>query len=109
VARIEALRALGITITEIEARGVLLPVVEARLKFLRPAHLDNLLEVTLRVASVGPASFAFDYEVTREDGLLLVTGFTRLAVCERETGRAARIPPWLRELFQRLPLPDGGS
>jgi acyl-CoA thioesterase FadM len=52
---------------------------------------------------VGPASFAFDYEVRRDDGLLLATGWTRLAVCERDTGRAVSMPSWLRELFDRLP------
>ena len=102
VVRVELLRALGHPITAIEERGVLLPVVEARLKYLRPARLDDLLEVSASVESIGPASFAFDYEVTR-DGLLLVAGWTRLAVCERDTGRAMPMPGWLRELFGRIP------
>jgi acyl-CoA thioester hydrolase len=101
VVRVELLRALGRPITSIEAQGVLLPVVEARLKYLRPARLDDLLKVSASVESVGPASFAFDYEVTR-DGLLLVSGWTRLAVCERDTGRAMPMPSWLRELFGRI-------
>jgi len=103
VVRVELLRALGYPIAEIEARGVLLPVVEARLKYLRPARLDDLLTVSARLEAVGPASFTFSYEILREDGLLLVTGSTRLAVCERETGRAMAMPAWLRALFARLP------
>ena len=102
VARIDLLRSLGHPVPEIEARGVLLPVVEVRVQYLRPAHLDDLLEVSLQVASVGPASFTFDYEITR-DGLLLVSGWTRLAVCERETRRAMRTPAWLRELLADKP------
>jgi acyl-CoA thioester hydrolase len=102
VVRVELLRALGHPITQIEAQGVLMPVVEARLKYLRPARLDDLLAVSMSVESIGPASFACDYEVTR-DGLLLVSGWTRLAVCERDTGRAMPMPGWLRELFGRLP------
>jgi acyl-CoA thioester hydrolase len=98
VARIELLRALGHPVNDIEARGVVLPVVEARVKYLRPARLDDLLDVSLEVSTVGPVSFAFDYEVTR-DGLLLATGWTRHAVCERASGRAVRMPAWLRELF----------
>ena len=101
VVRVELLRALGRPITSIEAQGVLLPVVEARLKYLRPARLDDLLKVSASVESVGPASFAFDYEATR-DGPLLVSGWTRLAVCERDTGRAMPMPSWLRELFGRI-------
>lgn len=102
VVRVELLRALGHPITELEAKGVVLPVVEARLKYLRPARLDDLLEVSAGVESVGPASFAFDYEV-RRDGLLLVSGWTRLAVCERDSGRAMPMPPWLRALFEHIP------
>jgi len=102
VVRVELLRALGRPITSIEAQGVQMPVVEARLKYLRPARLDDLLDVSVSVESLGPASFACDYEVTR-DGLLLVSGWTRLAVCERDTGRAMPMPGWLRELFERIP------
>lgn len=101
VGRVELLRALGMPIGEVEARGIVLPVVEARVKYLRPARLDDLLEISLTLDSVGPASFAFDYEVTR-DGLLLASGWTRLAVCERDTGRCLGMPAWLRALFAQM-------
>ncbi|MEZ5125556.1 MAG: thioesterase family protein [Thermoleophilia bacterium] len=103
VARVELLRALDMPITQVEARGLLMPVVEAGVKYLRPARLDDLLDVSLRIRSVGPASFAFDYEIHRDDGLLLATGWTRMAVCEREQGRCVPMPSWLRELFARVP------
>ena len=108
VVRVELLRALGHPITDIEAQGILMPVVEARLKYLRPARLDDLLEIAVSIDSVGPASFACDYEVSR-DGLLLVSGWTRLAVCERETGRAIPMPVWLRVLFDQVPALAGGG
>jgi len=101
VARVEALRGLGVPVAALEARGVLMPVVEARAEYLRPAHLDDLLEVAVRVDSVGPASFSFEYEVLR-DGLLLATGMTRMAVVDRETERAIRLPAWVRELLEGI-------
>ena len=106
VGRVEWLRALGYPITRILEQGIVLPVVEARLKYLRAARVDDLLTVQAKLVSVGPASFAFDYEITREDGLLLITGSTRLAVCEREGGRACAMPAWLRDLFASLPLTE---
>ena len=106
VGRVEWLRAIGYPIPKILEQGIVLPVVEARLKYLRAARVDDLLTVEARLVSVGPASFAFDYEITREDGLLLVTGWTRLAVCEREGGRACAMPAWMRDLFARLPLKE---
>ena len=102
VVRVELLRALGVPITEVEARGIVLPVVEARLKYLRPAHLDDLLEVSVSITSVGPGSFTCEHEIVR-DGLLLVSGWTRLAVCKRESWRSTPMPTWLRELFAQTP------
>jgi acyl-CoA thioester hydrolase len=103
VARIDLLRELGHPVNQIEARGVVMPVVEANVKYLRPARLDDLVEVALWVDAVGPATFSFRYEVAR-DGLLLATAWTRHAVCERSSGRAMRIPAWLRELFAGTPV-----
>jgi len=98
VARVEALRGLGVPVGEFVARGVAMPVIEAGISVIRPAHIDDLLEVDVLLDRIGPASFSFDYEVAR-DGLLLATGFTRMAVIEPETGRALRLPDWVRELL----------
>ena len=98
VARVEALRDFGVPVGGFEARGVLMPVVEAHLLCLRPAHVDDLLDVSVLLHRVGPASFSFDYEVTRE-GVQLATGWTRMAVVDRDTGRAIQLPTWVRELL----------
>jgi acyl-CoA thioester hydrolase len=98
VARVEALRGLGVPVGEFADRGVLMPVVEARVRCLQPAHLDDLLEVSVLLDRIGPASFSFSYEVER-DGLLLATGWTRMAVIETGTACAMRLPDWVRELL----------
>ena len=102
VARVEALRGLGFPVGGLEESGVFMPVVEARVKYLRPARLDELLEVAVLLERVGPASFSFDYEVTR-DGLLLATGWTRMAVIESDTGRPLKLPDWVRDLLGGIP------
>ena len=101
VARVEALRGLGVPVGEFVSRGVAMPVIEAGIKVMRPARIDDLLEVDVLLDRIGPASFSFDYEVAR-DGLLLATGFTRMAVIEPETGRALRLPDWVRELLSAI-------
>jgi acyl-CoA thioester hydrolase len=98
VARVEALRGLGVPVGEFVSRGVAMPVIEAGINVVRPARIDDLLEVGVFLDRIGPASFSFDYEVTR-DGLLLADGYTRMAVIEPETGRALRLPDWVRELL----------
>jgi acyl-CoA thioester hydrolase len=101
IARVEALRGMGVPVGEFAERGVAMPVIEAGIKVLRPARVDDLLEVTVFLDRIGPASFSFDYEVLR-DGLLLVTGFTRMAVIDPTDGRALRLPSWVRELLEDI-------
>ena len=70
VVRVEWLRALGYPITRILEQGIILPVVEARLKYLRPARVDDLLD--------GP-----------RDAHLGRTGVVRLRLRGRARGRPA--------------------
>jgi acyl-CoA thioesterase FadM len=76
-----------------------LPVVEAGVRVLQPARLDDLLSVDVLLDRVGPASFSFDYEVLRDE-VLLASGFTRMAVVAAGSGRAMRLPNWVRELLE---------
>ena len=102
VARVHLLRELGLPITEVERRGVFFPVVEATCRYRRPALLDDLVTVALWLARVERVRFAFAYEISR-DGALLVTGSTRHAVVDRQTGRSVHYPDWLPPLFDRIP------
>ena len=65
VARVEALRAVGVPITEVERRGVTLPAVSASCTYHSPARVDDLLDVAMWTEHVGRASFGFAYEVRR--------------------------------------------
>lgn len=70
-ARTEWLRALGVEQHELSrTHGILFAVVSARLKFLKPARLDDLLTATVQVARRGAASLTFRQGVTRADALL---------------------------------------
>ena len=105
VARVEWLRALGCPVKEAEARGVHLPVVEARGRYLQPAQLDDLLEIRIALTDVKRASFSFDYEVRRGEDLI-ARGYTRHAVVERESLRPLAVPTWLRDLLGRARRAD---
>ena len=65
VARVEALRAVGLPIVEVERRGVTLPAVSASCTYHSPARVDDLLDVAMWTDHVGRASFGFRYEVRR--------------------------------------------
>ncbi len=99
-ARAELFRARGLAYARIEARGLVFPVVEAALRYRRPARYDDLLEVRLVVEAVGGASFAIAHEIALPGGEVACTGVVRFACISRETGRPVPLPDDVRGLLQ---------
>ena len=72
VGRVEAMRVLGYSYKEMEADGVIMPVVELNCKFVRPALYDDLLTIKTLLKEL-PTSHkvSFHQEVYNEQGKLL--------------------------------------
>jgi len=65
VGRVEFLRQQGLPMSDVDQK-VHLPVVEAGVRYVRPARLDDLLEVRCWVSERKRASFRFTYEILNE-------------------------------------------
>jgi acyl-CoA thioester hydrolase len=76
-----------------------LPVVEAFVKYIKPARLDDLLEITSRVNERKRASFRFAYEIRNEGRELVATGHTLHACWDPATAQMIPIPDWLKEIM----------
>jgi len=76
-----------------------LPVVEAFVKYVKPALLDDLLRITSRVSERRRASFRFTYEIHNEAGDLVATGHTLHACWNPATAQMIPIPDWLKEIM----------
>ena len=93
------LRERGRSYLEIEAAGLTMPVIEAHVRYLRPARYEDLLVVQVRLEKVRGASLRFEYDVVR-DGEVIAQGFTEHACIGRD-GRPRRFPAELRDLLER--------
>jgi acyl-CoA thioester hydrolase len=109
VGRVEAIRQLGLSYKDIEAMGVIMPVVEWTAKFLRPAHYDDLLTVktTLKEWPLDHR-IIFHYEVFNEAEKLLCIGKVMLYFIKADTMEKTTLP---EELAKRLSpcFPKPGS
>src|SRR5947208_6442626 len=63
--RIELLRTLGHSYVDLEKQGVLFVVVKAALTFKAPAHFDDVLELTTRIARQTAVRIDHAYELRR--------------------------------------------
>lgn len=105
VGRVEYLRACGWPMSRVNER-VHLPVVEAYVKYIKPARLDDLLEITSRVSERRRASFRFTYQIRNEAQEPVATGYTRHACWDPATAQMVPIPDWLKEIMPDADLDD---
>ena len=91
-ARTEWLRSLGCGQQQLrEETGAIFIVTDTRMRYLRPARLDDLIEVSVTVAHAGPARLTIDQQAWRGD-LLLAEGTIRVGCVDAGTFRPRRIP-----------------
>ena len=98
VGRVEYLRAQGLPMSDVDQK-VHLPVVEATVRYVRPARLDDLLEVRCWVSERKRASFRFAYEIVNEAGQTIATGATLHACWDPATSKMIAVPDWLVALM----------
>lgn len=94
-ARSEFIRdVMGMSFAEVEAQGVMMPILEVHSRYLRPAHYDELLTVRTTIDELPMARITFRYEVFNPQGELLNTGSTVLGFIRSDTRRPCRCPEW---------------
>ena len=100
VGRVESLRNLGISYKGIEDMGIMLPVVELNIKYLRPAKYDNLLTIKTMIKQIPvDHKIVFDQEIYNEEGKLLTIGKVKLYFMNAQLGKRATMPgPMIEKL-----------
>jgi acyl-CoA thioester hydrolase len=94
-ARTEWLRALGVEQSDLRQRtGAIFVVSDTRVRYLRPARLDDALDVTVDLTSRGRASLALSQQALRGDELV-AEGEIRIGCVDAATLRPCRLPDLL--------------
>lgn len=92
VARVESLRQLGLSYKELEAMGVMMPVLENHSTYLAPARYDDLLRIVTTLREKPGVKIRFEYEIFNESNTLLHRGETLLVFVDKLTNRPRRPP-----------------
>ncbi len=75
-----------------------LPRVHVEFDFVRPVLFDEMVSITLTVASVGSSSLTYDIELS-VDGSRVASGKVVAVLVDRETGQTM---PWPDEIRAKL-------
>lgn len=98
LARSELFRAHGGSYREMEASGLMLPVVEAICRYQAPARYDDALLIGTEVREVSRVTLTFGYRVTRAGETSTICTGTTVHACIGRNGRPARLPDWVVRL-----------
>jgi acyl-CoA thioester hydrolase len=92
IARVESFRALGISYKSMEAKGVMMPVLENWSKYIAPATYDEMLTIHTAIKTVPGVRIKFSYEIYNESDKLIHLGETTLVFVSMESGRPCNPP-----------------
>lgn len=99
VGRNELIRARGMTYRQFEDRGLILPVVEASVKYWKSALYDDVLEIHTTVAELSRVRMGFEYVIRRGEDRI-ATG-TTMHACLSKAGKPSRIPDDVADMLRR--------
>lgn len=76
VARTDFIKKAGMTYSEMEAQGLMLPLIELGCRYMLPSRYEDNLTIECYIEEFKASKIKFAYEVYSEDRVLLNKGFT---------------------------------
>jgi acyl-CoA thioester hydrolase len=92
VARVEALRELGVSYKELEDDGVMLPVLEYKIKYYKPAYYDDELLIRTTIKKMPAVRIHFSYQTFNRGGELINEAEITLVFVSTKTQKPVKLP-----------------
>jgi acyl-CoA thioester hydrolase len=100
VGRVEAMRLLGFSYKDVEARGIFMPVIDYSISYKKPAFYDDEITIMTMVKEKPDGyRILFDYECRNSQGDLLNTGKVTLVCIDRANNKMCKVPDWFIRAF----------
>jgi len=100
--RTESLRALGFVYKEMEDLGIMLPVLELKTNYKKPAFYDEVLEIKTIMTKMPSVRIHFRYEIYNPEKVLINEGETTLVFYDMEQKRPCVCPDDLKEKLTKF-------
>lgn len=101
VGRVEAMRLLGFSYKEVEARGILMPVIDYSISYKKPAFYDDEITVITYIKEMPQGvKLVFDYECFNAAGEILNLGKVTLVYIQKSTNKLTPIPEWFSNALE---------
>lgn len=95
--RVEAMRNLGIVYRELEETGIIMPVLDLKISYKKPAFYDDLLTINTIIPKLPGVKIYFEYQIFNEGGTLINEGNSLLLFYDNLKKRPVTTPENLME------------
>lgn len=97
VGRVEWLRNIGISYKSMEENGIILPVTNLNIIYLKPAKYDDLITLNTTIIKFPTAKIEFSYELFNEQNEKLIQATTTLVFVDAKKNKPTKAPALLTE------------
>jgi acyl-CoA thioester hydrolase len=87
IGRVELIRSLGISYKQLEESGVMLPVLDFKIRYVKPAFYDDELTIVTKIEELPTTRIKFTFECKNAEGVTLNFGEVVLVFVSMETGK----------------------
>lgn len=92
VGRVDAMKGLGLSYRELEDSGIMMPVLEYKIKYYKPSFYDDNLRLETRIEEMPRARITFLYTMYNSSNQKINEGETTLVFVSTKTGRPVPAP-----------------
>ncbi len=100
--RVEWLRNLGTSYKRMEESGIMLPVLNLNINYLKPGKYDDLLTLKTTLTTKPSVRIEFNFELFNEKNELLTEGYTSLVFIDMKRNKPTRAPSYILEKVDNL-------
>lgn len=103
MARTDYIKSVGMSYSDMEKAGVMLPVTGVSCKYRLPAKYDDDLVVTARITRFSPARIEFEYTITKKGGTdVLAVGTSSHGFVDSQTFKPINFKRAMPELYEKM-------
>jgi acyl-CoA thioester hydrolase len=99
-ARTELLRKFDLNDKLLEDMQIMLPVISFNIDYKKPAHYDELINITTRVKEMPKTRFHFEFLITNQEGHILSKASSTIVFVDKRSRNPQIVPDFIVKKLQ---------
>jgi len=95
ISRTELMRKIGFSDKELEAKNILLPVIEMNIKYLKPVFYDDVITIKTTLQNIPASRMRFKHEVYNSNNEVINQAESTVVFVDMQTRKPMKAPGFI--------------